>query len=103
MTHWELLAVVMYVQHFRHYLLGRPFELWTDHGSLTWLQGFKEPEGQFARWLKRLQEFYIKIIHRRGRQHGNTDAQSQRSCQQCGLTHEGVQTVGVEICSVTYM
>ena len=100
-TRRELLAVVTYVQHFRHYLLGRRFELRTDHGSLTWLQGFKEPEGQLARWLERLQEFDFKIIHRRGKQHGNADALSRRPCPQCGRTHEGGETERVEICSVT--
>ena len=37
-TRRELLAVVVFTQHFRPYLLGREFTLRTDHGSLTWLQ-----------------------------------------------------------------
>ncbi|KAL5466930.1 hypothetical protein EMCRGX_G031093 [Ephydatia muelleri] len=49
-TRRELLAVVEFTQHFRHYLLGRKFILRTDHGSLVWLRNFKEPEGQLARW-----------------------------------------------------
>jgi transposase InsO family protein len=93
--------VVTYVQHFQNYLLGRRFELRTDHGSLTWLQGFKEPEGQLARWLERLQEFDFKIFHRRGKQHGNADALSRRPCQQCGLAHKGGEMERVEICSVS--
>ncbi len=56
-TRRELLAVVTFVQQFRSYLLGREFLLRTNHGSLTWLTNFKEPEGQLARWLERLQEF----------------------------------------------
>ena len=52
----ELLAVVTFIQYFRHYLLGKQFLLRTDHGSLTWLQHFKEPEGQLAWWLEKLQE-----------------------------------------------
>ena len=47
-TRRELLAVVTFTQHFRPYLLGRQFTLRTDHGSLTWLQSFKEPEGRSA-------------------------------------------------------
>ena len=43
-TRQELLAVVIFVQHFRPYLLGREFLLHTDHGSLTWLTNFKQPE-----------------------------------------------------------
>ena len=50
-TRRELLAVVAFTEHFRHYLLGQPFTLRTDHGSLTWLSNFKEPTGQLARWL----------------------------------------------------
>ena len=101
-TRRELLAVVTYVQHFRHYLLGHHFDLRTDHGSLTWLQGFREPEGQLARWLERLQEFDFKIIHRRGQYHGNADALSRRPCQQCGISHtEADVAPGAEVCSVT--
>eukprot|EP00731_Ephydatia_muelleri_P003753 Em0001g3753a len=55
-TRRELLAVVEFTQHFRHYLLGRKFILRTYHGSLVWLRNFKEPEGQLARWLERLEE-----------------------------------------------
>ena len=36
-TRKELLAIVEFVHHFRHYLLGRKFTLRTDHGSLVWL------------------------------------------------------------------
>lgn len=58
-TRRELLAVVVFMQHFWPYLLGQEFVLHTDHGSLTWLQSFKELEGQLARWLEKLQEFKI--------------------------------------------
>ena len=56
-TRRELLAVVVFITHFRHYLLGNSFTLRTDHGALTWLWNFRNPEGQLARWLERLQEF----------------------------------------------
>ena len=61
-TKRELLAVVTFVHHFQQYILGRRFSLRTDHGSLTWLSNFKEPEGQFARWLERLQEYDFSIL-----------------------------------------
>ena len=82
-TRRELLAVVTFVQHFRPYLLGRHFLLRTDHGSLTWLSNFKEPEGQLARWLEQLQEYDFTIAHRPGRKHQNADALSRRPCSQC--------------------
>ena len=40
-TRRELLAVVTFTQHFRHFLMGRHFTVRTDHGSLTWLKNFK--------------------------------------------------------------
>ena len=55
-TRRELLAVVTSTKQYRSYLTGQRFLLRTDHGSLTWLRNFKEPEGQLARWLERLQE-----------------------------------------------
>ena len=80
MTRRELLAVVEFTQHFRHYLLGRKF----IHGSLVWLRNFKEPEGQLARWLERLEEYNFTVVHRKGSQHNNADALSRLPCQQCG-------------------
>ena len=82
-TRRELLSVVFFVQHFRPYLLGRHFSLRTDHSCLTWLHNFKEPEGQLARWITRLQEYNFSIIHRQGKRHGNADAMSRHPCTQC--------------------
>ena len=88
-TRRELLAAVEFTHHFRCYLIGRKFTLRTDHASLTWLQNFREPEGQLARWLERLQEYDFELVHRPGRQHSNADAMSRMPCTQCGRdTHD---------------
>ena len=84
-TKKELLAVVTFLQHFRPYLLGAPFTIRTDHGVLAWIHKFKEPEGQIARWLQKLQEYQFSIIHRPGRLHNNADAMSRIPCKQCGI------------------
>ena len=83
-TRRELLAVVTFLQHFRPYLLGRHFVVWTDHGSLNWLCNFKTPENQLARWLERMQEYDFDIVHRPGWKHSNADALSHVPCKQCG-------------------
>lgn len=83
-TRRELLAIVTFLKQFRPYLLGRHFQVRSDHGSLTWLRNFKEPEGQLARWLEQLQEFDFDIIHRPGRLHKDADALSRIPCKQCG-------------------
>eukprot|EP00731_Ephydatia_muelleri_P031079 Em0022g593a len=100
-TRRELLAVVEFVKHFREYLLGRRFTLKTDHGSLVWLKNFKEPEGQLARWLERLEEYDFTVVHRQGSLHNNADALSRIPCRQCGRSShskdvpEGSALVGV--------
>lgn len=87
-TRHELLAVVEFIHHFQHYLLGVHFTLRTEHGSLVWIQNLKEPEGQLARWLERLQEYIFTVVHRPGNQHKNVDALSRVLCNQCGrVTH----------------
>jgi len=73
----ELLAVVVFTQHFRTYLLGQPFKFRIDHGSLSWLCYFKDPIGQLARWLEQLQEFHFEVIHCKGLAHQNADALSR--------------------------
>ena len=62
-TRCELLAMVEFTHHFRCYLIGWKFTFHTDHTSLTWLQNFREPEGQLARWLERLQEYDCARVH----------------------------------------
>ena len=88
-TRRELLAVVHFTKVFRHYLLGRPFVLRTDHASLRWLRSFKSPEGQVARWLEALEEYQMEVIHRPGKKHQNADALSREGCSQCGGPHIG--------------
>ncbi|GFV91580.1 retrovirus-related Pol polyprotein from transposon 412 [Trichonephila clavipes] len=79
-TRKELLAIVKAIEHFHHYLYGEKFLLRTDHASLTWLMNFRNTEGQVARWIQRLNEYYFDIRHRKGSSHGNADALSRRPC-----------------------
>ena len=103
MTRRELLAVVTFTQQYRHYLVCRRFTLRTDHGSLAWLQNFKEPEGQLARWLERLQELAFEIVHRRGTAHGNADSLSRLPCHQCGRTsHDTTTCVEVAVAALQF-
>ena len=54
-----LLAGVTFIQQFRHYLLGRTFDLRTDHNSLKWLFSFNEPQDQLAWWLVVLAQYQL--------------------------------------------
>ena len=72
----ECLAVVYGTKQFRHYLLGRPFTVLTDHAPLQWLSAQKM-EGLLARWALAIQEYNFTISYRKGCQNNNADALSR--------------------------
>lgn len=80
-TRRELLAIVFFLKTFRPYLLGRKFELRTDHSALQWLKKTPVLIGQQARWLSIIEEFDFDIRHRAGSAHRNADALSRRPPQ----------------------
>lgn len=82
-TRKELLAIVDSVKHFHHYLYGSKCLVRTDHGALTWLLKFKNPEGQLARWFEILSQYDITIKFRPGRLNANADAISRIPCTRC--------------------
>ncbi len=88
----ELLAVVIFIKQFHHYLWGRKFTLRTDHASLQWLTSFKEPSGMLARWMSILANYEMNIVHRQGKLHSNADSLSRivrkckrEDCEDCAL------------------
>ena len=73
----ELLAIVTFTRHFRHYLLGRKFTIVTDHGALQWLHNFKDPDRMTTRWLERFASFDYTVRHRPGTSIGHADGLSR--------------------------
>jgi len=83
-TRKEMLAVVFGLKKYRQHLLGRQIIVRTDHAALIYLYRTPEPLGQQGRWLDLLSEFRLKIEHRPGHKHGNSDALSRRPCEHDG-------------------
>ena len=79
-TRKELPAVVEFVRHFRHYLLGPKFRIRTDHAPLRSVLKTREPEAQLARWIEFLSPFEYEIEYREGQRHHNADAMLRRPC-----------------------
>ena len=73
----ECLAIVFALKQFRHYLLGRPFKLVTDHAPLQWLSAQKM-EGMLCRWALAMQEYSFCIEYHKGALNSNADALSRR-------------------------
>ena len=84
-TRREGLAMVTFISYFCQCLLGRHFQLRTDHSSLMWLRNFRNPEGRLARWLEQLEEYSFTVKHRPGKYHINADA---LSCLSAGSSAE---------------
>jgi transposase InsO family protein len=81
----ECLAIVYATKQFRHYLLGRTFQLFTDHAPLQWLSAQKA-EGMLCRWALMLQEFDFKISYKPGVKNTNADTLTRIPYQQCATT-----------------
>ena len=79
-TRKELMAVVMSIKHFHHYMYGRHFLVRSDHNSLRWLMNSSIVEGQLARWLEFLASYDFEIQFRKGISHKNADSLSRRPC-----------------------
>ena len=77
-TEQELLAVVWGIQHFRVYLEGQKFKLFTDHSALTWILKLTNPQNRLARWVTFLQQFQYEVHHVKGVNNVVPDALSRR-------------------------
>ena len=71
----ECLAIVFGLKQFHHYLLGKSFQLYTDHVPLQWLAE-QTMEGMLFRWALAMQEYTFKIVYREGSANTNADALS---------------------------
>ena len=89
----EMGAVVFGVREYRHYLIGRPFTIYTDHSALTYLLNLKEPTGKLARWVMFLSQFEYTIKHRRGKIHCNADFLSRPVLYAAILEPEGALSI----------
>ena len=73
----ELLAVVWAVDRYKHYLLGKPFTIATDHKALTTAldvnQSNKTYQSRLTRWVDRLLPYQFNIVHIPGRDMGIVD------------------------------
>ena len=76
--------MVYALKQFHHYLLGRHFQLLTDHAPLQWLSALKM-EGMLCRWALAMQEYDFEIVYRKGSLNTNADSLS-RQVPSCATT-----------------
>ena len=77
----ELLAVVLALAEWRHWLEGSetPFIVWTDHKNLTYLRNAKRLNSRQARWALFLGRFNFTLSYRPGSRNCKPDALSRQT------------------------
>ncbi|KAD6453241.1 hypothetical protein E3N88_07946 [Mikania micrantha] len=100
----ELLALVLAVQKWNHYLFGRHFLIRTDHYTLKFLLEQRVTTTEQQRLLLKLMPYDFSILHRAGKENRGADALSRRPmcatlltltvpfCVDVGDIREGLQT-----------
>lgn len=85
-TDKESLAVVKAIEHYRHYLIGKKFILYTDHKALTYLWEAKNPTTRMIRWVMKLQEYDFEVIYIKGEENRADELSRPRDCTQVKIT-----------------
>ncbi len=65
-TDKELTGMVLAIEHFRHYLIGRRFKVKSDHQALIYLSNARNKNSRLFRLSLRLQEFDFYVEHVKG-------------------------------------
>ena len=74
----ELLAIYSSIQHFKHFVEGRNFTIWTDHKPLTYaMASLAERSPRQSRHLSYIAEFSTDIRHVKGVKNEVADALSR--------------------------
>ena len=74
----ELAAVMLALKLWRHYLIGRRFELRIDHQSLKNLFTQRDLNARQGRWSELMSEYDFEISHMKGKENVVADALSKR-------------------------
>lgn len=82
-THKELLAIILAIEQFQHFVWGKRFVLYTDHQALTYLFNQCKPGSRLLRWKLTLAEYDFVIMHRKGSNNVVSDCLSRIEAPKC--------------------
>ncbi|SJL01309.1 uncharacterized protein ARMOST_04629 [Armillaria ostoyae] len=77
----ELLAIMLALDEWRHYLMGATvdFEIWTDHQNLQYFRKPQKINHHQARWVTELAEYHFTLHHKPGASNKKADLLSRRA------------------------
>ena len=97
----EMLAVVLSVEHFKQYVYGQAFTVYSDHEPLKFLATSDVPAPRLARLQKRLGIYNYTLEYRPGKSHQNADALSRMCDENSNEVHETDSTLVINAMHVT--
>ncbi|GBG89126.1 hypothetical protein CBR_g48835 [Chara braunii] len=74
----ELYALVSALKHWKHFLLGRHFKIFSDHSTLQWMKPQGELNDKLARYIQFIDMFDFELRHKKGYYNRVADALSRR-------------------------
>ena len=87
----ELAAVVHALKIWRHYLLGNPVHIYSDHKSLKYIFTQSELNLRQRRWLELIKDYDLEVHYHPGKANVVADALSRKvscSCVSATVLHE---------------
>jgi hypothetical protein len=98
----ELLAIVIALREWRHYLHGNSFtaRILTDHHSLQWLRSQPHLSVRQARWMELMAEFDFKIEYQEGKKNIVADGLSRRPDHRSEEGNESQHTIAAMTASM---
>ncbi|GBG61232.1 hypothetical protein CBR_g19764 [Chara braunii] len=74
----ELYALVSALKHWKHFLLGRHFKIFSDHSTLQWLKSQGELNDKLACYIQFIDLFDLELKHKKGCYNKVADALSRK-------------------------
>ncbi|KZS03346.1 Uncharacterized protein APZ42_033954 [Daphnia magna] len=92
-TEKKAFTVIDTIKHFKHYLLDKPFEIFSDRRPLQSLQNQKENNGRLGRWAILLAATNYELKYRSGRIHQNDDRLSRLKIGRIQVASTNIQFI----------